>query len=395
MHRYAAPLLAAFVFGLAACGREPLPEAAVQAIAPPPSVRSEAAPERPLVRLTAAQAAELKVRSVTAGRDTAGYVLGVPGEVVPAPEHFAQVSAPIGGRVAEVYAHEGQAVRAGQPLVALESLPFANLVADYLQAVAEELYQQRQVERLQALVEKKISPRSQLDRTEADLSRARAGVAATYARLKALGISDEQLDRWSDAPRERPLLQVRAPISGTIDRHEVDLGQSVSDYQEMMTVVNTAHVLVRGFVSPDDAGMIRPGDPVTIRMKDVPGPAVAARVATINPAVDAESRSVTVNVLAATAGGWPMPGQTVRLEIRVSNPRPVMMLPLSAVQYEGEQATVFVRRDERTYEKRPVEIERVTADAVVVTAGLEAGEAVAASQVFSLKALGRFGEYAE
>ena len=71
------------------------------------------------------------------------------------------------------------------------------------------------------------------------------------------------------------------------------------------------------------------------------------------------------------------------------------MLPLSAVQYEGEQATVFVWLDPLTFEKRPVEIERMAEDAVIVAAGLMEGEEVATSQVFSLKALGRYAQYAE
>ena len=71
------------------------------------------------------------------------------------------------------------------------------------------------------------------------------------------------------------------------------------------------------------------------------------------------------------------------------------MLPLSAVQYEGEQAIIFVRRDPLTYEKRPITVDRLTEDQVIVAEGLDEGEEVAVTQIFSLKALGRYELYAE
>lgn len=387
------PLLAGSL--LVAC-TEPAPEgAASEEIPPPPSVRSDEGVPAQVVRLSDEQAATLNIRTHTMRRDEVAYTIALPGTVSPAPENFAQVSAPISGRVVEIYAHEGEPVRQGQALLAIESLEFANLAADYLQAKAEEVYQQRQVERLETLVEKKIAPSSRLDRAEADLSRASASVSATYARLRALGITDTQLDAWSAASRERPLLPLYAPIGGIIDQHGIDLGQSVEAYQEMMTIVNPAKVLVRGFVSPEDAPLLRAGDPVTITLKEMPEREITAAVTTVSPTVDPENRSVIVNVIAQTVDRWPVPGQTVRLEIRASNPKPVMTMPLSAVQYEGEQATVFVRTEALAFEKRPVTIERFTEDEVIVADGLSEGEEVAVSQVFSLKALGRYEQYAE
>ncbi|NBC18211.1 MAG: efflux RND transporter periplasmic adaptor subunit [Bacteroidetes bacterium] len=380
---------------MSACSQEPVGETASGDVEAPPSVREGETSGQQLVRLRREQAAELKVRTVVAGRDTAQVAVTLPGQVQPAPDYFAQVSAPISGRVVRIHAHEGEAVRQGQPLLALESLEFANLAADYLQAAAEEAYQQRQVERLRELVDKKIAARSRLDRAEADLSRTHASVSATHARLRALGITDAQMERWSTETRERPLLQLYAPISGAIDQHDIDLGQSVTAYQAMMTIISTEKVLIRGFVSPEDAPMMAPGDPVTVSLENAPGQALDATVTTINPSVDPQNRSVTVNIITPTRDRWPMPGQTVRLSIQASNPRPVMMLPLSAVQYEGEQAIIFVRRDPLTYEKRPITVDRLTEDQVIVAEGLDEGEEVAVTQIFSLKALGRYELYAE
>lgn len=387
--RVAVLLLLAFAVG---CGDRD-EEAAPPDVGTPPSLQPES-PAGERIRLTETQAGELKIQAVRVTRGPVRFSFALPGEVHPAPENFALVSAPISGRVVRIYAHEGELVRRGQVLLELESLEFANLAADYLQAIADEDYNQTQVERITTLVERKISPRSTLEKALADLGRSQMSVSANYARLQAVGVREEVLESWSIAGRERPLLHIYAPISGAIDRHNIDLGQSVTAYQELLSIIDPSRVLIRGFVSPEDALHVSSGDTVRIGMR-TREPLIVARVSTVNPALDPSNRSVVVNILTPTRDGWPLPGQNVRLEILSGSPRPAVSLPLSAVQYEGSNAAVFVRIDPLTFEKRLVEIERLDDETAIIMSGLEEGEEVAVTQVFSLKALSRFELYGE
>ena len=379
---------------LAGCGSGATTDE-LRAAAPAPAPAAEEAVSSKYIKLDAQQAGELAIRTMQVVREPSSYALSLPGTVFPAPDNLALVSAPISGRVTRIYAHEGEQVRKGQVLLELESLEYAGLVADFLQAQAEEDYQIKQVERLQLLVDRKISPSSSLEKAQADLLRARAAVQATHARLHALGITNEQLDGMANQSIERPVLPIYAPITGAINDHDIDLGQAVMAYEQMMSLINLDRVLIRGYVSPEDAPLVRPGDPVVVGGQAFAEHALEARIHTINPALDEASRSVTVNILAKTKNAWPLPGHSVHLQIRVRSPEPVLMTPLSAVEYEGEQAIVFVRKDSLTFEKRVITIGRVTEDQVIVAAGLDEGEEVAVSQVFSLKALGRFEQYAE
>ncbi len=387
-------LLAVGASLLSGCGSEASTDTATTA-APVPTESVDEGVSSQTVRLGAQQASELAIRTMRVVHTESAYLLSLPGTVYPAPDNLALVSAPISGRVTRIYAHEGERVRKGQVMLELESLEYAGLIADFLQAHAEEDYQLKQVERLQLLVDKKISPSSSLEKAQADLLRAQASVQATHARLHALGITNEQLDVMVSQPIERPVLPIYAPLTGAIDEHLIDLGQAVTAYEQMMSIINLDQVLIRGYVSPEDAPIIQPGDPVYIGGQQAVGDRLEARIHTINPSLDEASRSIMVNILARTEEGWPLPGHTVRLQIQVRTPEPVLMVPLSAVEYEGEQALVFVRKDSLTYEKRVLTIGRITADQVIVAEGLEEGEDVAISQVFSLKALGRFEQYAE
>ncbi len=363
-------------------------------VATPPSLQEDAGVpvERRLVTLTAQQADELQVATAEVTAAVIQYDLSIPGEVRAAPEQMAQVSAPIGGRVAALYAHEGEWVRPGQVLLELESLEFANLVADFLQAEADETYAQRQVERLTTLVEKKISPQQALDKARADLDRARAATRASSARLLTLGVGRTDIEKLG----ERPLLPIRSPLAGSVDRHLIDLGQSVTSYQEMMTIVDPSRVLIKGYASPDDAGSLRPGDPVAILPeREGSGLRLDATIGTVNPVVDDNSKSLVLNIQVDLDGRWPLPGQTVRVLVRAKSNVPVIAIPTSAVVYNGADAIVYVRVDDLTWERRPIEVERTGQAEVIVASGLAAGDIIATSQVFSLKALDRYTEYAE
>jgi cobalt-zinc-cadmium efflux system membrane fusion protein len=337
----------------------------------------------------------LPVETFIARSAIADVVRSIPGEAYPAPEHFAVVSAPIGGRVARVAAHEGEAVRKGQVVLELESIGFADMVAAYLEARADEAFYRTQEERVAMLVERKISPQAALDRASAERQRADARVSSTFGRLRALDLPASVIDALQNETRDRPLLPVYAPISGVIDQHNIDLGTSVSEYQELLTIVNPAWVMVRAFADPEDARPIRPGTPVRIARRTSGGDELEATVTSVSPALDAENRSVALNILLATRDGFPVPGQSVRIEVTTPSDEPLFRVPTEGLLYDGDQPAVFVRRSADTFELVPVELERVTETHAYIRSGLTDGDEVAVTEVFSLKALVRYGEYAE
>ncbi len=378
------------------CSNETVPAAVEENIALPPSLTGQkAAPKHQLVKLGEQQAQELNIQTVIVQKDNFSYPVAVPGVVLPAPDRISVISAPINGLVIALHAHEGENVRKGEALLELESLEFANLVADYLQAMAEETYQKSQLERMQVLVEKKIRSRRDLEKAQTDRSRANVATRAAYARLLAVGVTEAQIDSWQTGNEKHAHLKILSPIDGVITEHLIDMGQAVTAYQQMATVVNTDKVLIKGFVAPEDGSILKPGDRVAISLREFPQRMLEAQIHTIVPTLDEVNKSITVNVLVNTPQHWPRPGQNVQLNIFAQIPEAVLTVPLTAVEYEGEQAAVFVKQDEFIYEKRFIDVRKITGQSVIVESGLQGGEEVAVSQVFSLKALGKYGEFAE
>ncbi|HKL14218.1 MAG TPA: efflux RND transporter periplasmic adaptor subunit [Balneolaceae bacterium] len=364
----------------------------------PPSLRSSQ--ESPVIQLSEQQAEDLNIRHHIVKREQISFEINAPGRVYGAPEGISVVSSPINGRVSKIYAHEGERVQAGDPLLDLESLEFANLVGDYLEATAEATYQQQQVERLQVLAEDGITPQRTLERAQADLRRAKTRQSASMARLRAVGITPDEMNNWDPFTSEPEAeLTLQAPISGVLNQHLIDLGEAVNAYDKLLDIIDNTEVLVRGFVSPSDAMFVRVGTPVVITERTDDGSAemkkVEGTVTTVNPALDEESRSIVLNTILPTVDGWPIVGQNVRMTYAAQPQDSTFNIPLSAIQFEGQDAAVFVRQSPRRYEKRVVEIERMTNTRAVISSGLQPGEEIAITQVFSLKALERFEQYAD
>jgi len=386
---------------LAACTDDPATDSELSVSSPPSVSGNESSETSTIVTLSSTQARELKVETVEVKTAPIRFLVRAPGVVYAAPENISIVSAPISGRVSEIFAHEGERIQKGDPLLELESLEYANLLADFLENTAEAVYLKQQLERNRQLVEKEISAQRTLDRAEADYSRARTKVLASEARLKALGITSEQLSEWQqDDTEPDATLTIYSAITGVINEHLIDLGTSVSPNQKMLDIINNEKVLVRGFVSPDDASLIIPNTPVVISQRTennngISGKQIEATVTTINPSLDAMNRAIPVNSIIYTQNGWPIIGQNIRNEYRVTLPEPGISIPLSAVQFEQNGATVFIELDEFRYRKQPVSLTRITSDMVVVSEGLQDGDRVAINQVFSLKALGKFDEFAD
>jgi len=377
---------------IAGCGKK-TPD---QGASAPTENQAENAGPSDLISLSDKQAQELNIQVSKAVNSQYSYIVNAPGEVQAAPGNISVVSAPVNGRVVNIYAHEGENVKEGQPLLDLESLEFANLVADYLQANAEVMYQNQQMERLNKLVDEGISPKSVQERVQMDYTRARASEQAALARLRALGVGEEQIEGWRSGRESKPLLQIKAAINGTIDEHLINLGEAVNAYNRLLSIVNKSKVLIRGYVSPDDAAFLHPGDSLSVFPQKNREIHLNAAVTTINPALDQKNKAVVVNIITPTLNQiWPIPGQAVRLEIRTKAPVPAITVPLSAVTYEGSDANIFVQVDRLNYQKKKIQIRQVTDTLAIVSSGLNGDELVAVSNVFGLKALSRMSEFAD
>lgn len=360
----------------------------------PPSLKPEGGANM-LVQLSEKEQNELSIKTMQVTNNFIDYSVVAPGVVFQAPNHSSIISTPINGQIHEVYKFEGSWVRKGDVLFEIQSLEFGNLVSEYLQAFAEERFQTNRLTRLKQLVEETITSASELERATAEYDRALASSRAAYSKLKAVGVTDNEIQLFTKADNIDPVLKIYSPIDGVIEMNFVELGQSVNALEDLSRVLDTREVLIRAYLSPDDARLITVGDSVSVFRREQQENLLSATITSINPGLDENNRSVVANIVVPTSDGWPKPGENVRLLVTTSSQKEIVAIPVEALTYDGNQAVVFVKKANSIYEKRPIEVAEIRDQSVFVNSGLNSGEEVAVTNVFSLKALSRFDIIAE
>lgn len=337
--------------------------------------------------LTKEQSDILKIKTSKVEKKSLDYSLVVASTVFPAPSNVARVSSPINGRVIKKYKNDGDRVAKEDIVCELESLEFADLIADLIKAKSELGFQKSKLDRNIQLKEKGISTESRLEEIRADYERSVAAVAAAKARLRSVGVPETQIDQFNANNIKYPVLKILSPMSGIINEDLIVPGQSVTAYENMMTIVNLSKVQIRGYIAPEDLRLVGSGDRFIVYSKDDPDQYLEGNIGTINPSIDEMNKSITVNSIVATKKEWPKPGQILRMEISTGTEEPVIGIPLEAIIYQGEEPYVFVKQTDLKYILRPVRIRKSTEKMAIIDEGLNPGEEIAVSNVFDLKAL--------
>jgi membrane fusion protein, heavy metal efflux system len=343
-----------------------------------------------IITLSDKERDELSVKTETVKSEFVDHKIIAPGVVFPAPGHSSIISTPINGQVTAINVYEGDWVNKGQELFRIQSLEYGTLISEYLQAYAQESFQKSRLARLEQLVKERISSASELEQATAEYRRVSALLKSANAKLRAVGVPETEIAQFSESGNFEPTLKIVAPINGVIEKNFVELGQSVNALENLSRVLDTRKVLIRGYVSPGDAVLVKPGNAVDITKREQEDMAMTGNITSVNPGLDENSRSVVVNIIIPSVNNWPKPGENLRLAITSESQKETVAIPLQALTYDGDEAIVFVKKGANTFERRPIIIDEISGDFVFVASGLSPAEEIAITKVFSLKALSRF-----
>ncbi len=300
---------------------------------------------------------------------------------------IAHVTPRVAGRLISVPAELGDAVSEGAVLAVLDSVELGEAKAAYLRARARREVVRRAFERESSLFADAIVSEQQVLDAEAADREASADLAATRERLRLLGLSVREIDAlaWDDPQASR--VPVRSPFAGRIVEREATLGELVDPEHELFTVADLSRVWVWIDLYERDLAHVGTGDRVEVRFDAWPGSAYAGEIAYVADRLDEASRTVRARVDLPNPERRFKPGLFARVDLGAAagTAGEVLAVPRSAVQRDGGSSVVFVQIGPRRFERRAVEIGRVTDDFAEIVAGLEAGEPVVTRGVFLLQ----------
>ncbi|MDH3284102.1 MAG: efflux RND transporter periplasmic adaptor subunit [Acidobacteriota bacterium] len=285
----------------------------------------------------------------------------VSGEVNPLARAFPGTK--LSGRVARVNVEEGQRVRAGQLLVALDrrDLDAAVARARGAERMAEAKLENAaaQYSRYEGLHARGSVTTRELEDATAAYRVAEAALASSKADLDAAQVTAEYAE-------------IRAPFAGHVVEKSVEPGDVVAPGVPLLTLEDLHEVRLRFDVPESDVVGLRAGDPIEVEL-DVLGTRIEARVAHVVPAAEKGARTFIVEVRLDNAAGELKSGMFARARL-VRGERRTLLVHKSAVVRRGQLEAVFVIEEPGLARLRWVRLGREHARGVEVLSGLSEGE---------------------
>jgi len=302
------------------------------------------------------------------------------------------VYSPFSGRVVALHAAVGDAVRAGDPLLSIESPEFLQAQSDLIAARSALATAQAQFanassieERRRALLEAGAASRQDAEQARADLEAARgtrdaaqASFAAARDRLLLVGRTPAQLDELLASGHVQARAALLAPVDGMVADRQAGPGQylQAGSGNPVFLVGDASSLWILAWLREDDAPWVHVGDEVEARVHALPGRSFRARITHVAPSIDPASRRLAVRAEVANRDGMLKPEMFAGLRVRGRAGARAPAVPESAVLYDGAQAHVWVSAPDGSLALRRLRLGRTSEGMLEVLEGLRAGEKV-------------------
>jgi cobalt-zinc-cadmium efflux system membrane fusion protein len=207
-------------------------------------------------------------------------------------------------------------------------------------------------------------------------------------KLFALGLTDDQIVVLPQQPVETLRRQeLRAPIAGRVAERRVDLGSLVGregQESELFVIVDLTVVWADLAVPAADLNTVHEGQSIALTSGNHAEP-IPATVMFVSPLLDKDTRFARVLASVDNPSHRLRPGSFVTAAIPVHATAAGITVPKTALQTIKDDIVVFVRTTDG-FEPRKITTGRDDDLSVEVTSGLSAGERIATTNTFILKA---------
>ncbi len=335
-----------------------------------------------IVHLSAAQIEQAGITTTTIQRQIHSHTITAPGTVAFNGYAIADITTLVDGVVDQRFVHLGSHVKRGDALVTLSSTALAEAEARYLQAQAEYHRAEQERMRLADLAGQQIVSQARLQQAVSNAQTAHAHLAASQASLYAYGLDEHTLDRLLKK-QHYGQLTLRAPHAGTVVADDFRLGQHIAAGNRLMQVVDESRIWVEVNIPESQLRYIRPGEAASVLLKQGQQ-RYGGRVLNIHHQLDPATRTAGVRLEIVNRDDALHPGMFVESEITAAATTDKLLLPTRAVQRQGDQQVVFIRKDAGDFVLRVVQVGQPEQGFVPVESGVQAGDNVVVHGSFSL-----------
>ena len=276
-----------------------------------------------------------------------------------------EVAAEASGRIQKVYVDTGQVVKAGSPILSIDSEQ-QKLEQEALQSEVNRLEalianQERILARQQKLLRKKLISQERFDNTEVKLISFQEQLEGANSRL-------------ADNRRRMAKTTVFAPVGGWIEKKFVSEGDFVKLGKPLVLLVTDQFLRIVLPFPENVAARLAVGQDVKLTSPLSRDRLIEAKINQIRPGVNIHSRAVEVIIYLENPGGW-RPGGTINGVVILDRRENGILVPSRALIRRPAGEVVYQLQGNTALE-RVVSSGQRQGDLIEITAGLNGDERI-------------------
>jgi membrane fusion protein (multidrug efflux system) len=254
------------------------------------------------------------------------------------------------GVIRDILVHPGQHVSKGQVLAVLD----ADAAEQSVKALEPQLVLYKQLyEKQQRLWAQNIGSEVQL--------------------LQAKAQYEALLKQKAAAVAQREMYTIKSPISGTVDRVDIKVGDAVSAGGAGIKVVNFDKLKAKANLGENYLGRVQQGNPVTLILLDLDD-SIQTKLSYVSKSIDPQSRAFNVEINLGSNKKL-HPNMSARMKIANYSNSNALVVPVSVIQKTAEGEMLYIAEGNKA--KSVIVKTGVNANGMVeVLSGLNAGDKV-------------------
>lgn len=280
--------------------------------------------------------AQYKASAITLGsfeKKNLSEVIHANGYTKLPPQNQADVSVHMGGMVKQINVMEGQYVKAGQNMAAIESPEFTRIHENYLVSKSNLEFIEAEFDRQKTLSEENVNAKKIFQKTKADLETEKARFNSLKKQLGLLHINP--------SGETTSVIPVVAPISGYVTEVNIKMGSNIETGKPLFSIVDNTKMHVDLLVYEKDLFKVKPGQTVRFVLTNQNNAEIKGKIFSIGAAFENETKSVAVHADILNENKILIPGMYVNALIDVGGNQ-VNALPTEAVVKADGREFIFI-----------------------------------------------------
>ncbi|MDB5258544.1 MAG: cusB [Chitinophagaceae bacterium] len=202
-------------------------------------------------------------------------------------------------------------------------------------------------------------------------------------KLLLWGMSEKQIHALAKSRDVKNTVAIYSRMNGVVTVVNVQEGDYVMDGDVLLEIADLSTLWVEAEIYSDEIHDFDRNNPITIRINEWQGKTWNSRITFATPQLELQSK---VNIIRAEIPNKDMslkPGMQANILLKGTT-RTTISVPINAVLQDSKGATVWIKKEDGTYESRMVVTGIQSNDRIEIRSGLEPGEEVVINGAYLL-----------